>query len=481
MPSLRRGRTTACLLTVLLAALLVPAAAASGPAADGRERAPYAVPLPTLTTPPDGLRGHPLWDSWHDLAPFGFEEEEFLVSGTARSEAGEEAPFTTRMIVSRPVDPADFNGTVLLDWVNVTAQFENPVELMEAREHLLREGFAFVHASAQAAGLCCHPLTPQGWDPLRYAAIDHPGDDFAADVFLQMAKAAATPEALGGLRARRVIASGQSQSASRLSQLLAGPLADNDAVDAYLVHGGGEKQYADPLPAPVVHLLSDREATPEPGDDDPRYRLWEVAATAHTDLWVGYQSVAGSAPRYAGGPQVDRSTYRQVLATGGQYGEQPTPLHAACVVAGATLPTRYSVNAAIDALDRWVRTGEPAVRAPRVRFAADGTLAADAFGNTLGGIRLPPVEVPVARWRSTACPLGGVTEPFPDVRLVELHGSFAEYRAAMAAATGRAVRRRWVLPADARDQMRRVCGVRGRFGEPDAACPAYRPPAPRVR
>ena len=49
----------------------------------------------------------------------------------------------------------------MLDWVNVTAQFENAVDTLEAREMLLREGWAFVHVSAQKAGLCCTPLTPQ--------------------------------------------------------------------------------------------------------------------------------------------------------------------------------------------------------------------------------------------------------------------------------------------------------------------------------
>ena len=64
----------------------------------------------------------------------------------------------------------------MLDWVNVTAQFENAVDTLEAREMLLREGWAFVHVSAQTAGLCCTPLTPKVYDPVRYAAINHPGD-----------------------------------------------------------------------------------------------------------------------------------------------------------------------------------------------------------------------------------------------------------------------------------------------------------------
>ena len=56
---------------------------------------------------------------------------------TATNAEGTPAAYTTRIIVTRPVDAADFNGTVVLDWVNVTAQFENAVTSLEAREQAL--------------------------------------------------------------------------------------------------------------------------------------------------------------------------------------------------------------------------------------------------------------------------------------------------------------------------------------------------------
>src|SRR3546814_2801258 len=102
-------------------------------------------------------------------------------------------PYTTlfrSIIVRRPLDPAKFNGTVILDWVNVTAQFENAVDTLEAHQLFVRDGYAYVHVSAQAAGLCCLPaLTPKLWDPVRYMALSHPGDDYSFDMFLQIAQA----------------------------------------------------------------------------------------------------------------------------------------------------------------------------------------------------------------------------------------------------------------------------------------------------
>src|SRR5438309_1718766 len=78
------------------------------------------------------IHGHPLFDSWFDLADIGYQQAEYFVSGTAKDPAtGQSAPYTTRIIVTRPSNASHFNGTVLLDWVNVTAQFENAVDTLE--------------------------------------------------------------------------------------------------------------------------------------------------------------------------------------------------------------------------------------------------------------------------------------------------------------------------------------------------------------
>ena len=183
------------LLLVLLSLVLLPLAAllpTSPSGAAGTKPPADRVPLPTLSEPPPGLQGHPLWDSWHQLEPFGYTEQEWFVSGTATAADGSTAPYTTRVIVTRPQKRKDFNGSLMLDWVNVTAQFENAVDSLEGREELLRSGWAFVHVSAQAAGVCCIPLTPKVWDPVRYAALDHPGDAYADDMYLQIARALRT-------------------------------------------------------------------------------------------------------------------------------------------------------------------------------------------------------------------------------------------------------------------------------------------------
>ena len=479
-------------LVVAAAVAAVLAWPAASPAAAAEDE---PVPVPVLTEPPAGLRGYALWDSYLDLAPFGYEDQELLVSGTADDGDGNVAPYTTRIIVTRPTDPARFNGVVLLDWVNVTAQFENAVDTMLARPMLLREGFAVVHVSAQAAGLCCVPaLTPKLWDPVRYAAISHPGDQWANEIFTQVAQAFQQAPAPGGIdpmgavgvgRVDRVLAAGQSQSGIRLHDYLGSWLPKRPAavgvIDGFLVHGdvGKPKTFPQPLPVPVIKLESDFEAVDDgvdPATLDPNLRLWEVAGTSHSDLFIGLQSVLGHGPRAeVGAPRMGPDAYASLIETAGQYGEQLTPLHLACVVAGSTMPMRYTTSSAIHHLATWTGGGPAPTHGPRFAFSG-GALARDADGNALGGIRLPPVDVPVATYASTTCALGGLTFPFTDAQLAERYGSHAAYLARMAERTDAAVAAGWLLPDDAVDLMRRACAAGNRFPASDAPCPPYAPP-----
>ncbi|MCW2544447.1 MAG: hypothetical protein JWM40_1999 [Frankiales bacterium] len=467
-------RRTRLLLTLsLLAALLVGYSTAGAAAA-------RVVPVPTLSTPPAGIHGHPMWDSWYDLAPFGYTQQELFVSGTATDVKGTKAAYTTRFVVFRPISAKKFNGTVMLDWTNVTAQFENAVDTMEAREMLMREGFAFVHVSAQKAGLCCTPLTPAVYDPVRYAAINHPGDQYSNDMLSQIAQAFRTPrkggpDPMGGMRPKAILAVGQSQSASMLYDYVNEVSARDRVIDGFLIHGGGEKTFPKKLTAKVLHLLSDREANPAPPSHDPSYRLWEVAGTAHSDYFIGDQSVFGLGPRLAGLAPVSRASYQDTMDKAGTYGEKlGDPLYAVCILAGATMPMHYATSSAIYQLNRWVRTGKPAINTPRFAFSGSSQ-AKDVHGNPLGGLRLPPIEVPMATYNSTMCPLGGTTTPFVGPQLTGLYPTFTDYWKKMRVATDTAVRKSWLLPADAVDMMRRVCTAQTRWGS-SAPCPTYRPP-----
>jgi hypothetical protein len=430
----------------------------------------FAVADPVVSGPiTGGLHGHPLWDSWYDLSELGYVEEEFFVSGTARVQPdGDEAPYTTRIIVRRPTDAANFNGTVLLDWTNVTAQFENAVDTLEAHGFMQREGWAFVHVSAQSAGVCCVPqLTPKTWDPIRYGPLDHPGDDWSFDLFAQIAKAIRAPagiDPMGGLHVQRIIAAGQSQSADRLYSYVNLGYARSRVIDGFVIHGGGAKHFDQPLAVPVIHLLSDREAALEPPTEDPNYSLWEVAGSSHTDMYVGLHQVLGEGPRsQADAAQKPASADPELHQTVANYGEQISPFLATCIVAGSAFPTRYAVDSALFHLDQWTRTGERPPQGERFVLDANGVIVRDEFGNTRGGIRYPVVEVPIARYQSTVCPLGGITVPFTELQIATLYASHADYFCKMKAAAAQSVADGFLLQADMDELMARVEGAANRF------------------
>ena len=103
----------------------------------------------------------------YDPAVLGYRAEEFFVSGTASSYVptadcgpdgrwsvvpSDEAEYTTRIVVLRPTDDAVFNGTVIVEWLNVSGGIDAPAVWTMAHREMVREGYAYVGVSAQRVG-----------------------------------------------------------------------------------------------------------------------------------------------------------------------------------------------------------------------------------------------------------------------------------------------------------------------------------------
>lgn len=140
-------------------------------------------------------------------------------------------------------------------------------------------------------------------------------------------------------------------------------------------------------------------------------------------------------------------------------------------------PSQYAHDAALDALQTWMTTGRAPAATPPLDFVphgpdspdgAGGGVAADQFGNPLGGLRLPQIEVPVGQYQGTCTSqdgqgLIGTTRPFTDAQLLKLYPTFGDYRARMCVASLADVRQGALLPFDAIDIDRRVQLARGRW------------------
>ena len=448
---------------------------------------------PTLEGPVTGGRGAPfLATTAFDLTEVGYSQAEYFISGTATAYTnggdlasdgrwkvipGATAAYRTRVLVYRPSNPKNFKGTVVVEWLNVSGGLDAAADWLGAHAELIRKGFAWMGVSAQAVGVeggtaivpGIPPLPLKTTDPVRYGSLMHPGDSFSYDIFSQAGQAIRHPAGmspLGELKVKKIIADGESQSAYRLVTYINGvhPLAR--VYDGFLVHSRGAS--AAPLseapqpriPAPIHALIRTDLRVPvlvfetetdlgflgyfsDRQPDGKRFRLWEVAGTAHVDA---YTLIVG--PVDSG----DSPAAAELTVT-----SSPVPGLIRCGAPINSGPQHFVLNAAVEALDRWARHGKPPPRAPRLEVAPGPpvTIVRDAHANALGGIRTPQVDVPIAtlsgqgQTGSIFCILFGTTTPFDAATLASLYPSHDAYVSAFDEATKRARRAGFIVKPDA--------------------------------
>jgi hypothetical protein len=426
-----------------------------------------------------------------DLAEVGYVQAEYFISQTATAYVnqsplgedglwsvgpGETAPYKTRILVYRPVDSARFNGTVILEWLNVSGGLDSAADWIMAHTEMIREGYAWVGVSAQFVGVEGGPsivglpsMPLKTVDPARYGSLVHPGDSFSYDIFSQagrLFREPSNPRVLGeDFAVEKLIAVGESQSAFRLVTYINAIHPVAGVYDGFLVHSRGafaaplsEKPGPEiPVPGspriradvdvPVLIFQTETDLTllqsfacRQP--DSQNIRLWEVAGTAHADT---YTIVVGPKDR---GSSPDAA---RLIVTS-------TPLAGfACKAPINSGPHHFVLNAAFHALHRWVRNGVSAPRAPRIEVepGPPAAIRRDAHGNALGGIRAPSLAAPTATLSgegqegSLFCQLFGTTAPFAATTLGTLYANRTAYLAAFRAACSAAVAAGFLLPADA--------------------------------
>ncbi len=392
----------------------------------------------------------------------GYVVEEYFLAGTARSFAptvDEAAQYTTRLVVVRPANPAAFNGTVLAEWLNVSAGADAAPDWAYLHRELVRKGFAWVGVSAQKVGIDSSSMGMPGMaalkqaDPERYARLVHPGDAFAYDIFTQAGEAIRAGAILGPIRATHLLAVGESQSAAYLTTYVNEVARGGAIFDGYLIHSrfagaapldgnymisvqAMARGEASPpvfiradIELPVMMVISETDlASPLIGyvtarqADTDRIRTWEIAGTAHADTYAmsvgalddGTASIASLAKAFAATDRIMGMTL-------------PTPINAAP-------QHHYVLQAALRALAAWVAQGILPPRAEPLRLRDNVTFALDEDGNALGGVRSPWVDVPTAILSGLGqdapglLRLFGTTRPFDGATLARLYpGGRVEY------------------------------------------------------
>jgi Alpha/beta hydrolase domain len=434
------------------------------------------VPTPTVT-PATGGGGKPVVSGFtkFDLADVGYEQSEFFLSGTATAYDVAEspgndgklaatpsttAPYTTRVVVVRPIKAKDFNGTVVVEWLNVSGGADAGPDWMLAHNQLIRDGAVWVGVSAQKVGVeALKGTDPVRGDAARYAGLSHPGDDYSYDIYSQAGQALRDDAAtmFSGLKPRHFIAVGESQSAMRLVTYIDAvhPLAH--VYDGYLVHSrAGGAPIRDDVGVPVLVFMTETDVNFSNGTvrqpDTSTYRLWEVPGTAHFDqygLSIGPQDTGDG----QGAVAVLESMQHPTNQPGGNF---------TCGAPINTGPAHFVLDAAFHHLEQWVADGTPPPKAPRMQTTSTAplTFATDQHGNTLGGIRTPALDAPVATLTgkspggSAFCFLFGTTTPFTAEQMQTLYPTHRAFVAAFTRSTNAARRAGFLVDADAKELVR---------------------------
>jgi hypothetical protein len=326
---------------------------------------------------------------------------------------GRSAPFRTRILVMRPLDPDVFSGTVVMNWQNVTRGFE----MGAPPPDLAVLGLAWVGVSAQCVGHVGFPTAEavglKGWDPQRYETLEHPGDDFSFDIFLQAARVVGSHrdgnplevDPLGGLLVTRVVATGTSQSALRLRSYIdavqpiagvfdgffltldvgSGAILDTSEVppQAPLAIPSVPVRIREDLTTPVMVVNSESEVLRLHAmrqSDTDLFRLWEIAGSAH---------ISSSPAEIA---ELERQLEEMGIdpMSGMATRRDDTNVVSHGPVARAAL--RHMLS--------WL-DGHPPPHQPLIEVAPGDppTICRDQYGQARGGVRLPDIAVPLAQHR----------------------------------------------------------------------------------
>lgn len=357
---------------------------------------------------------HPLNASVVDLAIHGYEEQEYYASGTAnryRIKTPLETatlvdsgyPYKTRIVVRKPSNPKRFNGTVVVEWYNVSAGQDIDFCWGGSHDYLMREGYVWIGVSAQRVGI----KQLNAWNPARYSTLsaeasnddpqggtlDDRGDVLSWDIFGQVGAALLSHQGpsdpLAGLAIKHLIAAGESQSALRLTTYYNSIQPLHNLYQGFLYYDAAGSLRGD-TKIPAISVGTEFGATfavISVASDGPNLRRWPVAGTSHVSFpemneYIDVETLRDGFLKSPDG--------KPVSLTQATPGCKQNPLW-------SKVPTEMVLNSAYEHLNRWINDGTAAPSAPQFERNPDGTLKHDSDGELLGGIRLPQLAAPTAR------------------------------------------------------------------------------------
>ena len=460
--------------------------------------------------------------------PPGYEENEYFVSGrgklyeytptgirvvspcpaSAEPLGCTNVPYTTRMLVKRPRDPRRFSGTIVIEPLNPSSGYDIANVWDRSWPYFVRQGDIFVGWTSRYEAISAL----KQFDSSRYArltwgqnsAVD---DGITFDIAAQIGalfKRNGPGSPTHSLRVRHVFEAGFSQDGgftftqadvfNALDRLPGGgPVYDGyvpggtigptnidfGLTPAGSLSSGDPRNRMQPRDSPVIQINTETEEAllgvptglayrrPDSDAQNDGYRLWEVPGASHVsnDLDSSPITEQRDLAEFEGIPVAalgPTGCTHQQFVNGAWVGVPGT-------VDPNTYPFSNIANAAFADLTKWVDDGIPPPHAARIEatHTRSGMVARDRFGNALGGLRTPFLDVPTATYSPTdaaahltelsgLCILLGYNTPFSHATLHSLYRSHGDYVARVARESSDLVRQGFWLPSDAKQVVQQA-------------------------
>jgi hypothetical protein len=370
-----------------------------------------------------------------------YAEVEYLFSGAASTYSGpstgpaKEAstgnPYVTRVIARYPKDPSAFSGRVFLEPFNTTSGPDRDVIWRLISPLLEANGDAWIGVSVRSTSVG----ELQRYDPVRYADLSIPVNDLVWDMLRQLGavvRRGGKQSPLHRLDVEHLYMGGYSQSGV------------DTATFAQAFHD--RTRTADGAPIFDGYLPASHAATMTPlqsgsglivkfetGKMQPvRVPVFDFETQNDVQGWAAqvtptftYTNRSGASVRR---PDRNSATdkYRLFEIAGAPHSSSAQE----CDGPPSTFPNRFFVRAAAAQLFAWVEKGVVPRKAPRIEMATVGVVSVpkvDEYGNAVGGVRSPFVDVPLTHYevQSTPgvfCVFAGKETPLPaDVLVSRYH------------------------------------------------------------
>ncbi|MDR1409714.1 MAG: hypothetical protein LBJ12_05535 [Oscillospiraceae bacterium] len=424
-----------------------------------------------------------------DISKLGYIEEEYFIEGVAQHyqpvgelgrdgqwtlEAFSTAPYKTRFIVRRPADPAKFNGTVIMEWANVSAGYD--ISMMD-NQGLFDEGFAYIGVSVQVNGLTGFEENPQGllaWDSERYGSLNIPDDGLSYDIFTQVARAVSKDspkdgvDPMGGLEVKKLFAMGESQSGGRVLSYTNGVQPIEGLFDGIvlIVNAGRGNDFLDEM----AHVK----------DESGETQLRNVESRVREDIncKVFIMNTQTESAFLGSLSQPDSANIRSLQVAGAAHGapsivesiNQRTDRDGISNIFSelsaydmTVVDWSYVFEGILIQLENWIDNGTepphisemeaanwilPNVDSVNMLMSMVFGYHEDEYKNAKGGVRLPELEVPTARYsvNMLTSGLGGYRIPFTEEELLKLYPTHQDYVDKVTAAARAAEAAGLILP-----------------------------------